>query len=75
MDVIYDQLLQEYGAVSYEAFINLLVDITEDQTTPDQLRDAFRGIASDKVSQRPLSPIAKLIITFYSPLSLSSTFA
>lgn len=26
------------------------VDITEDQTTPDQLRDSFRGIASDKVS-------------------------
>jgi hypothetical protein len=25
MDVIYDQLLQDYGAVTYEAFINLLV--------------------------------------------------
>jgi hypothetical protein len=25
------------------------VDITEDQTTPDQLREAFRGIAGDKV--------------------------
>lgn len=48
MDVIFDQLLQDYGAVTYEAFINLLVDITEDQTTPDQLRDAFRGIAGDK---------------------------
>lgn len=50
MDVIYEQLLQDYGAVTYEAFINLLVDITEDQTSPDQLREAFRGIASDKVS-------------------------
>jgi Ca2+-binding EF-hand superfamily protein len=49
MDVIYEQLLQDYGAVTYEAFINLLVDITEDQTSPDQLREAFRGIASDKV--------------------------
>jgi hypothetical protein len=67
VDVIWDQLVQDYGAVTYEAFINLLVrqsiccgeqgaqlyntqvDITEDQTTPDQLRDAFRGIASDKV--------------------------
>jgi Ca2+-binding EF-hand superfamily protein len=50
MDMIYDQLLQDYGAVTYEAFINLLVQITEDQTTPDQLREAFRGIAGDKVS-------------------------
>lgn len=25
MDIIYDQLLNEYGAVTFEAFINLLV--------------------------------------------------
>ena len=49
MDYIYDQLLQDYGAVSFEAFINLLVDITEDQTSPEQLREAFQGIANDKV--------------------------
>ena len=66
MVYIYDQLLQDYGAVTFEAFINLLVclillssrfsshpdiqvDILEDQTTPDQLREAFRGIGSDKV--------------------------
>ena len=66
MDYIYDQLVQDYGAVSYEAFINLLVrwlafremaawlkrlqvDITEDQTSPEQLREAFRGLAMDKV--------------------------
>ncbi|KAL0576942.1 alpha-actinin [Marasmius crinis-equi] len=59
MDYIYDQLVQDYGAVSFEAFINLLrttealsylpqVDIMEDQTTADQLRESFRGIASDK---------------------------
>jgi Ca2+-binding EF-hand superfamily protein len=41
--------MMDYGAVSFEAFINLLVDITEDQTTPEQLREAFRGIAGDKV--------------------------
>lgn len=29
------------------------MDITEDQTSADQLREAFRGIASDKV--RPYS--------------------
>ncbi|KAJ3731291.1 actinin-like protein [Lentinula guzmanii] len=48
MDYIYDQLLRDYGAVSFEAFINLLVEITEDQTSPEQLREAFRGIATDK---------------------------
>ncbi|KJA20162.1 hypothetical protein HYPSUDRAFT_142622 [Hypholoma sublateritium FD-334 SS-4] len=48
MDMIYDQLVSEYGAVTFEAFINLLVEITEDQTSPDQLREAFRGIAKDK---------------------------
>jgi len=25
MDIIYDQLIGDYGAVTYEAFINLLV--------------------------------------------------
>ncbi|PPQ80403.1 hypothetical protein CVT25_001716 [Psilocybe cyanescens] len=48
MDLIYEQLVGEYGAVTFEAFINLLVEITEDQTSPDQLREAFRGIAKDK---------------------------
>lgn len=45
---IYDQLLQDYGAVTFEAFINLLVEITEDQTSPEQLRESFRGIAGNK---------------------------
>ncbi|KAI0699926.1 actinin-like protein [Cerioporus squamosus] len=48
MDLIYDQLMDDYGAVTFEAFINLLVDIMEDQTSPAQLREAFRGIAADK---------------------------
>ncbi|KAF8645204.1 hypothetical protein AX16_008031 [Volvariella volvacea WC 439] len=47
-DVIYDQLTRAYGAITFEAFVNLLMDIMEDQTTPEQLREAFRGIASDK---------------------------
>lgn len=33
--------------------IFLKVEITEDQTSPDQLREAFRGIAKDKVSGAP----------------------
>lgn len=48
MTYIYDQLLQDYGAVTFEAFINLLVDITEDQTSPEQLRESFLGIAGNK---------------------------
>jgi hypothetical protein len=66
LDFIYAQLTEDYGAVTFEAFINLLViyfivfakpmtevifqvDITEDQTSPEQLRESFRGIATDKV--------------------------
>jgi len=48
MDFIYNQLMEDYGAVTFEAFINLLVDIMEDQTSPEQLRESFRGIATDK---------------------------
>ncbi|KZS93628.1 actinin-like protein [Sistotremastrum niveocremeum HHB9708] len=48
LEVIYDQLVQAYGAVTFEAWINLLVDITEDQNTPEQLRESFRGISGDK---------------------------
>lgn len=67
MIFIYDQLVEDYGTVTFEAFINLLVtlfttkyrirrlrlriqvDITEDQTSPQQLREAFRGISAGKV--------------------------
>lgn len=31
------------------------VDITEDQTSPDQLREAFQGAASNKVRPRRLT--------------------
>ncbi|XP_006462530.1 hypothetical protein AGABI2DRAFT_206919 [Agaricus bisporus var. bisporus H97] len=48
MNYIYDELVRDYGAVTFEAFINLLVDIMEDQTSRDQLLEAFRGIAADK---------------------------
>lgn len=49
MNYIYDELVRDYGAVTFEAFINLLVDIMEDQTSREQLLEAFRGIANDKV--------------------------
>ncbi|KAF8319071.1 hypothetical protein DL93DRAFT_2053972 [Clavulina sp. PMI_390] len=49
LNAIHQQLTDEYGDVTFEAFINLLVDITEDQTaSSDQLLDAFRGLAQDK---------------------------
>ncbi|KAJ8593785.1 hypothetical protein M405DRAFT_785381 [Rhizopogon salebrosus TDB-379] len=66
MVFIYDQLVQDYGAVNFEAFINLLVDITEDQTSPEQLHESFCGIAGDKpfvteldmrLAQLPISAI------------------
>lgn len=44
------------------------VDITEDQTTPEQLRDAFRVLANDKVKSpyivqatRHLTPIQPFV--------------
>jgi len=49
MNSIFDHLVDRYGAVTFEAFVNLLVEITEDQTSPEQLRDAFRTVAKDKV--------------------------
>ncbi|KIM25787.1 hypothetical protein M408DRAFT_330981 [Serendipita vermifera MAFF 305830] len=48
VDFIHQQLEQEYGAANFEAFINLMVEITEDQTTLEQLREAFRGICQEK---------------------------
>ncbi|KAJ1978173.1 alpha-actinin [Dimargaris verticillata] len=34
--------------VTFEQFINFLVSITEDQTTPEQLRHSFKVVAGDK---------------------------
>jgi hypothetical protein len=75
MDYVYDQLVSEYGAISYEAFINFLVDITEDQTSAEQLRESFRGIAADKVCCPRTLPRGRLLrLTLHrSRLSQSST--
>ena len=53
MYIIYEDLMREYGAITFEAFINLLVGITEDQMSLDQLREAFQGVAGDKVRGLP----------------------
>lgn len=34
--------------MSYDAFLTFLREISEDSTSPDQLLEAFQGLASDK---------------------------
>ncbi|OCF43214.1 cofilin [Kwoniella heveanensis CBS 569] len=47
--VIYSELEQKFGAVTYEAWLDLLVDLTKDDaSSPEQLREAFRGMAGGK---------------------------
>ncbi|WVF70936.1 hypothetical protein IAT40_005731 [Kwoniella sp. CBS 6097] len=47
--VIYSELEHKFGAVTYEAWLDLLVDLTKDDaSSPEQLREAFRGMAGDK---------------------------
>ncbi|WWC88137.1 uncharacterized protein L201_003041 [Kwoniella dendrophila CBS 6074] len=47
--IIYNELEQKFGQVTYEAWLDLLVDLTKDDaSSPEQLREAFRGIAGDK---------------------------
>ncbi|WWD18173.1 hypothetical protein CI109_102622 [Kwoniella shandongensis] len=47
--VIYTELESKFGAVTYEAWLDLLVDLTKDDaSSPEQLREAFRGVAGNK---------------------------
>ncbi|WWD05463.1 hypothetical protein V865_003540 [Kwoniella europaea PYCC6329] len=47
--IIYTELEQKFGQVTYEAWLDLLVDLTKDDaSSPEQLREAFRGMAGDK---------------------------
>ncbi|PWN52989.1 hypothetical protein IE53DRAFT_384549 [Violaceomyces palustris] len=48
IEQIHLQLSESFGAVSYDAFLTFLREITEDTTSPDQLLEAFQGLASDK---------------------------
>ncbi|ORY28583.1 calponin homology domain-containing protein [Naematelia encephala] len=49
IEAIYGQLEADFGAVTYQAWLALLVDITkDDSSSPDQLREAFRSMAGDK---------------------------
>lgn len=42
------QLEDDFGSCSYDAFLTFLREITEDTTSPDQLLEAFQGLAGDK---------------------------
>ncbi|UZJ56823.1 hypothetical protein CBS101457_006143 [Exobasidium rhododendri] len=48
VEQIHTQLSQNFGSVSYDAFLTFLREISEDSTSPDQLLEAFQGLASDK---------------------------
>lgn len=50
IDRIHETLVQEYGAMNYKAFTSLLVEITQDTSSMEQLSDAFREMAKEKVS-------------------------
>ncbi|KAJ1794600.1 alpha-actinin [Coemansia sp. RSA 2399] len=45
---LYDQLSCGSEYISFEVYIRFMVELTEDQTTPEQLLQSFRVIASDK---------------------------
>lgn len=49
VEAIYYQLESQFGALTYEAWLALLVEITKDDvSSADQLREAFRDLAGDK---------------------------
>ncbi|KAI9505728.1 actinin-like protein [Coemansia spiralis] len=45
---LYDQLSCGSEYISFEVYIRFMVELTEDQTTPEQLLQSFRVIAADK---------------------------
>ncbi|KAJ1667746.1 alpha-actinin [Coemansia sp. RSA 1646] len=45
---LYDQLSCGSEYISFEVYIRFMVELTEDQTTPEQLLQSFRVIAGDK---------------------------
>ncbi|KAI5452339.1 alpha-actinin [Naganishia albida] len=53
---VYDDLIRKHGAVTYQAFVEFLVTITEDSSSPEQLIEAFRSLANgdDVVTEQDL---------------------
>ncbi|KAJ2803123.1 alpha-actinin, partial [Coemansia helicoidea] len=46
--VLFSQLAGGAELISFEVYIRFMVELTEDQTTPEQLLHSFRVIAADK---------------------------
>ncbi|ORZ08651.1 calponin homology domain-containing protein [Absidia repens] len=47
-DQIFSQATGRQEHATFEQFIRFMVSVTEDKSTPEQIRDAFRTIAGDK---------------------------
>ncbi|RUS25260.1 hypothetical protein BC938DRAFT_472411 [Jimgerdemannia flammicorona] len=45
---LFRQITQNNDEATFEQFITFMVSVTEDKTTPDQLRQSFKTVASDK---------------------------
>lgn len=48
LDRLFAETFQHNQEASFEQFIQFMVAITEDKSTPEQLQDAFQTIAGDK---------------------------
>jgi hypothetical protein len=48
LECIFYDITHDEDFMSFEQFIRFMVSVTEDKTTPDQLRDSFRTMAGDK---------------------------
>ncbi|KAJ2160780.1 alpha-actinin [Coemansia sp. RSA 552] len=65
--VLFKHLACGSDVISFEVYIRFLVELTEDQTTPEQLLQSFRVIAGDKEYVTP----ADLGMSDLSPAALS----
>jgi Ca2+-binding EF-hand superfamily protein len=52
IDNIFDELVETFGALNFKAFTSFLVEIIQDTDSPQQLQNAFREIAGNKVRRR-----------------------
>ncbi|KAI8968324.1 hypothetical protein BDF20DRAFT_828153, partial [Mycotypha africana] len=48
IESIFYNITEDADYMSFEQFIRFMVSVTEDKTTPDQLREAFRTVAGEK---------------------------
>ncbi|KAF0543798.1 actinin-like protein [Gigaspora margarita] len=48
LNAVFDQMCEGQSEASFEQFIRFMVNVTEDKTSPDQLRQSFKIVAGDK---------------------------